>query len=186
MILFMEEIEVPLESLQEEIHHHVHGHSRSEQERWTLWVALSSALFAALAAVTALLSGHHANDAMLDQIRASDHWGQYQAKSIKSSVLRTRIELLRALQKPVPEKDEEKAAEYEREQEEIAREARHEEEASRANLRSHQIFARAVTFSQIAIALGAIAVLTRRRLFFFIGLAAGLMGALFLGQGLFK
>ena len=96
----MEETEVPTEGLQEEMHHH--AEHASARERWMSWVALSSAILAALAAVSALLSGHHANDAMLEQLRASDHWSYYQAKGIKSSVLSTRITLIESMGKKAP------------------------------------------------------------------------------------
>jgi hypothetical protein len=178
----MEETEVPTEGLQEEIHHHAtHG---SASQNWFSHVALSSALLAALAAVSALLSGHHANDAMLEQLRSSDHWSYYQAKSIKSSVLSTRIAILQAIGHPAPESDVEKLKEYENEQKEISVEAKKAEEGSRIHFSAHEVFARAVTFFQIAIAIGAISVLTRRKRFFMVSLGAGLIGLGFLIQGL--
>src|SRR5258707_8698668 len=74
----MEEAEVPLEDLQEHVHHSVeHG-----GEKWISGVALSTAILAVLAAIAGLLSGKHANEAMMSQIEASDQWGYYQAKSI--------------------------------------------------------------------------------------------------------
>ena len=85
----MEEAEVPLEHLHEEIHHSAeHG-----GENWISWVALSTAILAVLAAIAGLLSGKHANEAMMSQIEASDQWGYYQAKSIKASVLDAKIAL---------------------------------------------------------------------------------------------
>src|SRR6059058_4509644 len=86
----MEESEVPLEHLQEHVHHSAE-HSR---ERWISWVALSTAILAVLAAIAGLLSGKHANEAMMNQIQASDQWGYYQAKSIKAAVLDVKMSLL--------------------------------------------------------------------------------------------
>ncbi len=85
----MEESEVPLEHLHEEIHHSAE-HSR---ERWISWVALSTAILAVLAAIAGLLSGRYVNEAMMNQIEASDQWSYYQAKSIKASVLDAKISL---------------------------------------------------------------------------------------------
>src|SRR5438094_885660 len=79
----MEEAEVPLEHLQEQVHHSAE-HSR---ERWISWVALSTAILAVLAAIAGLLSGRYVNEAMMNQIEASDQWSYYQAKSIKAAVL---------------------------------------------------------------------------------------------------
>ena len=86
-------------------------------------VALTAALLAVLAAITALLAEHHANEAMLDQIRSSDKWAFYQAKSIKANLFTTRIELLKALDKTVDEKDRSKVETYRKEQETVREEA---------------------------------------------------------------
>src|SRR3989475_7033673 len=113
----MEEAEVPLEHLQE----HVRESAEHSDAVWISWVALSTAILAVLAAIAGLLSGHHANEAMMNQIEASDQWGYYQAKSIKASVLEAKMTLAAA----ATDKDEEKAAQYQEEQSEIKREAEH-------------------------------------------------------------
>ncbi len=85
----MEEAEVPLENLHEEIHHRAeHG-----GEPWISWVALSTAILAVLAAIAGLLSGMHANEAMMSQIESSDQWAYYQAKGIKAAVLDAKMSL---------------------------------------------------------------------------------------------
>ena len=109
----MEEAEVPLEHLHEHIHHHAeHGGAA-----WISWVALSTAILAVLAAIAGLLSGKHANEAMMSQIQASDQWGYYQAKSIKASVLDAKM----TLTAEATDADKEKAARYQEEQAEIKR-----------------------------------------------------------------
>src|SRR3982074_3986943 len=85
----MEEAEVPLEHLQEQVHHS----AEHSGETWMAAVALSTAILAVLAAIAGLLSGKHANEAMMSQIEASDQWSYYQAKSIKASVLDAKISL---------------------------------------------------------------------------------------------
>jgi uncharacterized protein DUF4337 len=86
----MEEAEVPLEHLQEETHHHTeHG-----GEKWISWVALSTAILPVLAAISALLSGSHANEAMMRQIESADQWAFYQAKGIKAAVLDAKMSLI--------------------------------------------------------------------------------------------
>src|SRR3954466_1580549 len=178
----MEAPEVPTEHLHEEIHHHA-SHKR-EKARWMTGVALSSALLASLAAVCSLLAGHHANEAMIDQIQSSDRWAYYQAKGIKAAVLGSKIELLEAEGKPVAAKDRDKMAEYKKEQDEISAEAKHKEHASESHLQQHVIFARGVTLFQIAIAIGAIAALTDRKAFWLVSLLFGAVGVVFLVQGL--
>ena len=175
----MEDPEVPTEHLLEEIDHKA-NHSKSP---WTMGVALSSALLAGLAAVCSLLAGHHANEAMVDQIRSSDKWAHYQAKGIKAAVLGSKIELLEAEAKAVSEKDRLKVGDYKKEQDEIAEQAREQESASEEHLHKHVVFARGVTLFQIAIAIGAIAALTNRRTFWYVSLGFGGLGIVFLAQG---
>src|ERR1700750_3363147 len=143
----MEEAEVPLEHLHEHVHHHAeHGPS------WISQVALSTAILAVLAAITGLLSGKHANEAMMPQIEASNQWSYYQAKSIKASVLDAKM----TLTAEATEKDKEKAAQYQEEEGEIKKEAEHKEVEAKSNFHQHEIFARAVTMFQISIAIAAI------------------------------
>ena len=56
-------------------------------------MALSTAVLAVLAAIASLLSGQHANEAVMDQIEASDQWNYYQAKGIKAAVLDVKMSL---------------------------------------------------------------------------------------------
>ena len=171
----MEEAEVPHENLHEEIHHRAeHG-----GERWISWVALSTAILAVLAAIAGLLSGKHANEAMMSQIESSDQWGYYQAKSIKASVLDAKI----SLSSSPNESDAAKRDRYEKEQEEIKTEAEHKQAEAKANFHSHEIFARGVTMFQIAIAIAAISALTKKRRFWFVSLVFGLAGCFFLARG---
>jgi uncharacterized protein DUF4337 len=172
----MEEAEVPLEHLHEEIHHHAeHG-----GPPWISWVALSTAILAVLAAIAGLLSGKHANEAMMSQIQASDQWGYYQAKSIKAAVLEAKTTLAEA----ATEKDKEKAAQYQEQQADIKLEAEHKEAEATLNFHKHEVFARSVTMFQIAIAIAAISALTKKRRYWFVSLVFGLVGVIFLVHGL--
>ena len=171
----MEEAEVPLEHLHEEIHHHAeHGGAG-----WISGVALSTAILAVLAAITGLLSGKHANEAMMAQIEASDQWSYYQAKSIKASVLDAKM----TLTAEATEKDKEKAAQYQEEQAEIKKEAEHKEGEAKSNFHKHEVFARGVTMFQVAIAIAAISALTKRRRYWIVSMIVGAAGCVFLILG---
>jgi len=171
----MEEAEVPLEHLHEEIHHHAeHGGAP-----WISGVALSTAILAVLAAISGLLSGKHANEAMMSQIEAADQWAYYQAKGIKAAVLDAKM----TLSGTTTEQDREKAEKYKEEQSEIQDEARHKESEAKGNFHQHEVFARAVTMFQIAIAIAAISALTKRKLYWSVSLALGGIGAVFLILG---
>lgn len=171
----MEEAEVPLENLQE----HVHHSAEHSGEAWISWVALSTAILAVLAAIAGLLSGKHANEAMMNQIEASDQWGFYQAKSIKASVLDAKMSLANA----VNEKDREKAARYEEEQSEIKTEAERKQSEAKLNFHRHEVYARGVTMFQIAIAIAAISALMKTRRFWIVSLLFGTVGCVFLVLG---
>jgi hypothetical protein len=168
----MEEAEVPLEHLHEQVHESAE-HSGAV---WISWVALSTAILAVLAAIAGLLSGQHANEAMMNQIEASDQWGYYQAKSIKAAVLDAKIALLAT----PSEQDREKTAKYQKEESEIKSEAEHKEAAAKSNFHKHEVFARGVTMFQIAIAIAAISALTKRRRFWIVSLLFGGVGCVFL------
>src|ERR1041384_5918618 len=133
----MEEAEVPLEHLHEEIHHRAeHG-----GEVWISWVALSTTILAVLAAIAGLLSGMHANEAMMSQIESSDQWAYYQAKGIKAAVLDAKMSLGGA----ASEEDEKKAERYQEEQKEIQEKANEKQKEAKSNFHQHEIFARSLT-----------------------------------------
>jgi Domain of unknown function (DUF4337) len=171
----MEEAEVPLENLEEETHHR----AEHSGEKWISWVALSTAILAVLAAITGLLSGMHANEAMMSQIESSDQWSYYQAKSIKASVLDAKV----ALANSPNEADAQKRDRYEKEQEEIKAEAENKQAEAKSHFHQHEIFARGVTMFQIAIAIAAISALTKKQRFWIVSLLFGIVGCVFLGLG---
>lgn len=176
----MEEIEVPTEHVQEEIHHH----AEHATEGWVMQVALTSAIFAVLAAIAALLAGHHSNEAVVNQIKASDKWAYFQSKGIKADVLDSRIALLKALGKEPSPQEAERSVKLNEEKADISKEAKELEEDGEKHLQTHVVLAKSVTFFQVTIAIGAIAVLTKRRAFWFVSLATGLVGVVFFLQGL--
>jgi hypothetical protein len=172
----MEEIEVPTEHL----HENIQNRAEESRERWIMMVALTAALLAVLAAVSALMAGHHANEATIDQIKASDQWAFYQAKGIKSSVLETKTAILREMGKGVDANDEAKIKQYKDEQKEIEKEARELQQSSQRHLDLHHGIAQSVTIFQISIAICAIAVLTRKRMLWYGSLLLGVIGSIFL------
>ncbi|HEY4223573.1 MAG TPA: DUF4337 family protein, partial [Myxococcota bacterium] len=180
------------EHLHETLEHHAHhaqhggGHDAAPDpsSKWIPGVALSAAILAVLAAVTALFAGHHESEAMLEQIQASDNYAFYQAKGIKGAVLANKLEMLTAFDKVVDEKDRSKIEQYKKEQEEIKEKADEEVASSEDHLSRHKTLARAVTLFQIAIAMSAISVLVKRRSAWVVSLALGAGGAVFLALGL--
>ncbi len=175
-----EEIEVPTEHL----HEHMEHAAEHEGGNFNMQVALSSAILAVVAAICSLLAGHAANEALLLQAKSTNQWAYFQSKSIKESVLSSKVDLLMALNKRVTEKDHEKLADYAKEKLEIQDEAKKLSDESDHEMSTHVILARAVTLFQIAIALSAMAVLTKKHFLWFGGVALGLGGLWFMVQGL--
>jgi hypothetical protein len=172
----MEEAEVPLEQL----HEHIHESAEHGGATWISWVALSTAVLAVLAAIAGLLSGTHANEAMMSQIEAADKWAFYQAKGIKASILEAKMTL-----SGVPnEEDRVKAERYSEEQAEIQKEAKEKETEAKQNFHEHEVLARSVTMFQIAIAIAAISALTKRKRFWMVSLIFGAIGCVFLALAL--
>lgn len=170
----MEEIEVPTEHLHEAIEEEVKEAEKKER-KGGMSIAISTALMAVFAALSSLIAGHHADEAVIEQIRASDQWAFYQAKGIKDEILSL---------SNIPDK-ESRSAKYKADQVEIQKKARESEEASHVHLEHHSILARAVTMFQIAIAISAIAILTRKRMLWFVSLGISCVGLFYFVTGIF-
>ena len=176
----MGEIEVPMEHLHEQMEHEAdHG-----KAGWISWVALSSAILAVLAAISALLAGHHVDEAMIARIKASNQWSYYQAKSIKSYLLGSKMDILRATGHKPSDEDDRKLKDYDKEKAEIEEKGHELEAESEEHFQHHGHLSRSVTLFQIAIAMGAIAALSKRKRFFLVSLAFGSAGTAFLLKSL--
>jgi hypothetical protein len=177
-----EEIEIPTEHLSDEIQEK----AEEKKERWTLYLALSTALMAVLAAIAGLLAGHHANEALIERAKASDQWNFYQAKNLKQEIAVNTDQILHALGKTDTAVKDHSAdiVRYDLEKAAIKKEAEEDEQQSVAHLGKHVPLASAVTAFQIAIAISAIAILTRRRKLWYGSLVLTLIGIGFLIAGI--
>jgi hypothetical protein len=156
----------------------------SLSESSVTFVALGSTLFAALAAVAAMLSNHYSDSAVLDQIQASAQWGYYQSKGIKGNLLANKVDLLTSLGKLANQSDLDKIAQYKKEQDDISESAREKERSSNLEMKHHVELARGVSLFQLAIAVSAISILTRRRRLWHASMLAAGSGVFFLIHGL--
>ena len=156
----MEEMEVPTEGLQETINERA-----KEEKAWTMYVAISTAFMAVFAAISGMLAGHYSNEALIKQIKASDQWSYYQAKGIKGQI---------ATLNPI--KDTAGVAKYKNEQGVIKEKAEGFEKESEELLAKHVILARAVTLFQIAIAISAISILTKKKILWYAAILLAVVG----------
>ena len=153
------------------------------RESWLKGSALLSALLAVLAATASLEAAHYANDAMIAQLQASDSWNYYQAKGIKGMVVETEQNILTQMGHPSADA-EKRAQKYKEDQQEAKTKAEELSKDSQRDLAKHEVLSRAVTLCQVAIAIVAIAMLTKRRRFVLFSCALGIVGLGFLIQGL--
>jgi hypothetical protein len=113
-----EHIEIETKELQEKIkeldEEREKLHEEEAQINWVRYVGLTTAILAVLAAVGALQSGSLVNEAMINQIKASDAWNEYQASRQKDHLYTITLDRLvdenasnravaAAMQKPMPE-----------------------------------------------------------------------------------
>ena len=177
----MEELEDPTEQLKE-IREHLEEKEEA-REKWTLHVALSTAVIAVLAAIAGLFANHHSNEALLEQVRSSDKWAYYQSKSIKSEIAAGTAQLLTAFDKPLPADYEQKQKGYEKDKAEIKQAADEADKSSAEHLNKHLVLSKAVTIFQIAIAISAISILTRKRAMWYVSMLFAAAGCVFLVLG---
>jgi hypothetical protein len=154
-------------------------------------IALTTALLAALGAVSALRAGDTVNEAIVLktesgrlQAEASDQWAYYQAKGIKAGVQAASREAWLAAGKTPPEELQKAIDRYGAEQKEIQKtaldkERERDDKSKEADqlLAHHRRFADSVAFLQVSIALGAVAALTRKRMVWLGSMALGAVGA---------
>jgi hypothetical protein len=177
----------PTEHVQEHVTHEVahgghgeHGHG-GHASWWITAAALTAALLAALAAITGFLATNHLTQSTLIRIKANDNWNFYQAKSIKSSILDAKV-YTASLNKVEPrQKDLDKQVEYAKEMPELQTETRELEKLSNENLETHETYETAATMFHIAIAVVAIAVVAKRKEFWYMSMVGGVIGVYFFG-----
>ncbi len=161
----------------ERLHEAIHEELEKEESGFLRTIAVTTAVLAALAAIASLRAGATVNEALVKkteatrlQAEASDQWAYYQAKGVKAAVADAAVASWAAAGKEAPAAVGEKVKRYEEEQKEISDKARDKEkERDQASaeadhlLHEHERFATAVAFLQVAIALGAVAALTRKK-----------------------
>ena len=175
----MEEIEIPTEHLHETIQEKVEEELKVEEKKesgWFMYVAISTAFMAVFAAISGLIAGHHSNEALIEQIKASDQWAYYQAKGIKAEIKTLEVSLSKAVLSDVEK--------YKKEQEEIKKVAEEAQTESKIHLDKHIILSRSVTLFQISIAISAIAILTKRRQLWWLSMLIASGGLAFFLWGL--
>jgi len=170
-----------------------------KKEPWLNYLALTTVIFAVCATLSTLKGGGYSTRSVMSQAQASDQWAFFQSKSIKGYVyelqrekfemdLKTNRNMPRALAADYEKRIaayKEKIERYEKEKEEIKKKAE-DLEKQRDEAKVHSgAFGLAAMFLQIAILLSSIAALMKRKLFWFLGMAAGCFGLVYFFNGFF-
>ncbi|HEX9289140.1 MAG TPA: DUF4337 domain-containing protein [Anaeromyxobacteraceae bacterium] len=177
----------------EKLHELIHEELEHEGGSFLRNIALTTAILAALAAIASLRAGGTVNEALrLEtaatrlQAEASDQWAYYQAKGVKGAVAEAARAAWLAAGKEPPGEHGAKRERYAEEQSEIQEKARELEKERDAReheaehlMHLHHRFAAAVALFQVAIALGAVAALTRKQLVWLASMALGAAGIAF-------
>lgn len=203
----VEEAEVPTDKLQDEIDELRERESEAKQRedrerverRWLDRVAISTAILAVFAAVASLQSGKwaddallRANDAVFHETIAVDTWAEFQADGIKRLQQDSQATLLakvggspaevQAAQQDSKRRQDQQSALMQKAQDEEKQRDALREESGRA-LEHHERFALSVSLFQVAIGLGALAALTKKRAVWAASLVAGVVGLVLFVDG---
>src|SRR5574343_818096 len=153
-----------------ELEHAAHGHAGAQTNSiamFTAIIATVGALFGYMGGATQANAGLDKNNAAIKKTEASNQWNYYQAKSSKQNLSELALELAPSakqdfyqdeIKRYKGEKAENKAA-----AEKLEAEARAWDEKSDEQMHQHHRWAQATTVLQIAIALAAIALLSKKR-----------------------
>jgi hypothetical protein len=170
---------------------------RQEEKRLVVRSAITASILAVGAAISSLLSGHAANDAIIKQTEATDKWCYFQAKSTKSHVFegdkQVILTIASMIDKPNQLKTKESVEYFDRqikgfddEKVKIQDEAQKLEKESSDTFAKHQNFSLAVACFQIGIVLASVAILADANWLYTCSVGAGVIGILFTLLGVIK
>jgi lipopolysaccharide export LptBFGC system permease protein LptF len=166
---------------------HGDGHT-SSIAMFTAIIATVGALFSYMGGATQANAGLYKNNAAIKKTEASNQWNYYQAKSSKQNLSELAMELTPAkkefyqeeIKRYKAEKAEIKAA-----AEKLEAESKHWDEQSDEQIHLHHRWAQATTVLQVAIAMAAIALLSRKKWLEYVMYAAGSIGVVVGGLAAF-
>jgi hypothetical protein len=149
---------------------------QSQDRLWLNQIGLSTGILSALAAIAAMQAGYLANEGTLAQIRANDQWDYYQAKSTKLHIEQSTVTILQSLHQPVPPSITAEITKLNQQLPNSQNLARSLETEGKLDLHRHEFFSYSVAALQIAISLGAVAALLRKKAVWYLGLGIGALG----------
>jgi hypothetical protein len=146
-------------------------------------ISVTMAILAVCVAVVSLMGHRSHTEELLAQNRATDQWAYYQAKNIRLHNYQMSLDLLNLVQfkdqaqaEKVREKYQSEVDRYTKEQAEIEEKAKDFEQESARAQRKADRFDLGEVFLEIALVISSLALLSRKKIFWYLGLASGLAG----------
>ncbi|MCG8425735.1 MAG: DUF4337 domain-containing protein [Chromatiales bacterium] len=155
-----------------------------DKARWELWVALTSSLLAVLSAIAALYATFAADEAAIAEAQETVVAAYVSGAEATYSVLRTKIDILKALGKPVDAADEAAMEEYALQVKTYREKSLEYDREGGRKYKTHDHLAIAVTLFQVAILLGGLAVVVQRPALWTFGMSFVVGGVWFMAWGL--
>ncbi|MEO5356759.1 MAG: DUF4337 domain-containing protein [Nitrospirae bacterium YQR-1] len=169
-----------------------------KKEPWLNYLAMTTVLFAVLATLSTFKGGNYSTKSLLFQSQASDQWAYFQAKSIKSYLYEgqkdryetelnfSESELSASGIKHYNEKIAffgEKIKKYDSEKAAISAEAKKLEKLREDAQQHSRAFGMAIIFLQIAILIGSISALMKKKSLWLVSIVIGSAGILYFING---
>jgi hypothetical protein len=158
--------------------HMEHDQPGSPEKRWHRQVALSTLIFAMLAALGGLLSGITAQESQREKMEEIISLTILEGDRVSVEVLRAKHEILLSLGEVPDEVELAAIQEYEGEIAIKRQEVAQEETLAQLMDQTHLVFAISVAFLAAGISLSGMAVVVSERWLWFIGLLVGALGVL--------
>ncbi len=156
-----------------EIEHATQGHAEQGGSQtnsiamFTAVIATVGAIFSYMGGATQANAGLFKNNAAIKKTEASNQWNYYQAKSSKQNLSELAIELAPATKKEFYQEEikryKSEKSEIKQGAEKLEAEAKAWDDKSESEMHLHHRWAQATTALQVAIAMAAIALMTRKK-----------------------
>ncbi|PIT80445.1 DUF4337 domain-containing protein [Limnohabitans sp. JirII-31] len=166
-----------------ELEHAAQGHGDGFTNKiamFTAIIATVGAIFGYMGGATQANAGLNKNNAAIKKTEASNQWNYYQAKSSKQNLSELALELAPAAKRDYYNEQIERykaeKADIKKAAEKLEAESLQWDEQSDTQMHQHHRWAQATTLLQVAIALAAIALLTRKLWLQFAMYGAGALG----------
>jgi len=171
--------------------------AEAQKDTWIQWVALTTTVLAVCAAISSLKASSYSTRVQISTTKEANQWAYYQSKSIKENTYQSMRDILAGLRLLEPKngkaqkfltdkikKYDDEIARYDKEKDGIKKDAENIVKEQEVFKQKNGQFALAVMLLQIAIMCSAVGALIRKKILWFVGLAMGIWGLVYMVLGL--